>query len=612
MTSIKQILKALPTAALIVALSACSAGQATTQPSAGAPAASSSGATAAATAVPTPAASVAEALAGKDEIKDAAAAAPASGGETTITLSGDSITAGGAGVTVDGAQATITAAGTYRLSGTLADGRIVVDTADKEPVRLILDGAALSSSTSSPLAIMQAATVEITLAEGSENSVADAAAYVYAAPDVDEPNAAIFSAADLTIDGAGALTVSGNANDGIASKDGLLISGGTITVTAADDGIRGKDYLAVRGGTITVTAKGDGLKSDNAEDPARGYVAIEGGSLAVTAGGDALSAETDALIADGTLHLTAGGGADGSLAADASAKGVKAASNVTIDGGALTIDAADDAIHSNANVTINNGTLALASGDDGVHADAALTINGGATTISQSYEGIESAVITINGGSVHLVAEDDGVNVAGGADGSGMQRPGGRGRDTGAYAGSFFLRINGGEVVVDAGGDGLDANGAIEMTGGLVLVSGPTAQMNAALDYDGGFAISGGTLVAAGSAGMAQAPGANSSQRSVQINFTATQPAGSLVQIQAADGANLMTFAPAKDFQTLVFSSPALAAGDYQILVGGSPAGAAVGGWYEGGAASAGAAYATFSASEIVTQVGTAQGRMRR
>lgn len=602
MISIKQIRNALPTAALVAALAACSAGQ---------PAQESAAPTAATAAAP--AASVPQALAAKAEIQDAATAAPASGTEIAIALKGDAIAASGAGVAIDGAQATITAAGTYRLSGTLDDGRIIVDTADKAPVRLILDGAALSSSANSPLAIMQAETVRITLAEGSQNRLADAVAYVFAAPGIDEPNAALFSAAALTIDGAGALTVVGNANDGIASKDGLLISGGTIAVQAADDGIRGKDYLAVRGGTITVEAKGDGLKSDNAEDPAKGYIAIEGGSLTVNAGGDALSAATDALIADGTLALTAGGGASGALAADASAKGIKAAVNLTIDGGALTVAAADDALHSNANVTINGGTLSLASGDDGVHADAALTINGGATTISESYEGLESAVITINDGSVRLVSQDDGVNVAGGADGSGMQRPGGRGRDSGAYAGAFFLRINGGELVVDAGGDGLDANGAIEMTGGLVLVIGPTAQMNAALDYDGGFAISGGVLVAAGSAGMAQAPGANSAQRSVQINFAATQEAGSLIQIQAADGANLLAFAPAKAYQTLVFSAPALAeGGEYQILSGGTPRGAAVGGWYADGVEAAGAPYASFSASEIVTQVGTAQGRMRR
>ena len=39
----------------------------------------------------------------------------------------------------------------------------------------------------------------------------------------------------------GGLTVSGNFNDGIASKDGLIIAGGVIQVTAVDDGIRGKD-----------------------------------------------------------------------------------------------------------------------------------------------------------------------------------------------------------------------------------------------------------------------------------------------------------------------------------------------------------------------------------
>jgi len=65
---------------------------------------------------------------------------------------------------------------------------------------------------------------------------------------------------------------------------------------------------------------------------------------------------------------------------------------------------------------------------------------------------------------------------------------------------------------VDAGGDGIDINGSVVMAGGYLIVHGPIYNMNGAVDYDGSFTISGGLLVAAGSAGMAQAPGGNSSQ----------------------------------------------------------------------------------------------------
>ncbi len=91
---------------------------------------------------------------------------------------------------------------------------------------------------------------------------------------------------------------------------------------------------------------------------------------------------------------------------------------------------------------------------------------------------------------------------------AGRQKPGGRpgaapGQDVFTYSGDYYLYINGGTIVVNAAGDGVDVNGAIEMTDGLVIVHGPTEQMNGSLDYDGYFNISGGYLVAAGSAGMA-------------------------------------------------------------------------------------------------------------
>src|SRR6185369_5968343 len=117
-----------------------------------------------------------------------------------------------------------------RISGTLTDGQVVVDTDDDGTVTLILDGADITSSTSAALFISDAKDATVVLADGSTNSLTDATTYVYPDADTDEPNAALFSTADLTISGGGALTVTGNADDGITSKDGLVIESGTITV----------------------------------------------------------------------------------------------------------------------------------------------------------------------------------------------------------------------------------------------------------------------------------------------------------------------------------------------------------------------------------------------
>ena len=325
----------------------------------------------------------------------------------TIELRGDSIAFDGSGATVNGSTITITAAATYRISGTLDDGQIIVDTQDKETVVLVLDGAEIACSTSAPIYVMNADKAVITLADGTENAITDGEAYILTDAESDEPNAAIFARDDLTINGNGSLTVRANYSNGIASKDDLKITGGTITVVAVNDGIKGRDSIAVRDGTVIVDAGADGLQSNNDEDPEKGYILIEGGTLDITAGLDGIQAEAKLAITGGEIAVSSGGGSANSSSSGnwgnwggpaantstgESAKGLKAGVDITIGGDAvIDIDSSDDALHSNDSLTIDGGALSLSSGDDGIHADATLTINSGVVSIAQSYEGIETA-----------------------------------------------------------------------------------------------------------------------------------------------------------------------------------------------------------------------------
>lgn len=595
--------KALPlfmTILLALSLAACSLGTAAT------PASSSSAAT---TPIPT-VASAAAALTEKNVSAETTVETSWDiASAVAITFNGDSITATGEGVKVDGSTVTIVAAGTYSLSGTLNDGQVLVETESEAPVQLVLNGVSLASSTSAPLNIVKAKQTILILADGTQNTITDAATYVYSNAETDEPNAAIFSKGDLTLAGNGALTVNGNFNDGIASKDGLVIASGVLTVTAVDDGLRGKDYVVVQNGTLTVNAGGDGLKADNEEDATLGYIAIENGVFNITSGGDALTAQTDLLITTGDFTLTSGGGSTASLGAEASAKGLKAVANLNIDSGFFTINAADDALHSNNNLVLNTGTFNITTGDDGMHADANLTINGGDINITQSYEGIESAIITINSGNIRVVSSDDGINVASGVDGSGAMGPGGRPggqQDTFNSSSATFLHINGGTIAVDARGDGVDVNGAAEMTDGILVVNGPTENGNGALDYDAGFNMAGGWLVAAGSAGMAQTPGSYSAQNALLVYLSSAQPAGTIFHLQNSAGEEILTFAPSKQYQSVAFSSPNLVTGEtYTIVLGGSSTGTVTDGLYQGGSYTAGTPYQSFTVSGVVTQVGT-------
>jgi hypothetical protein len=542
---------------------------------------------------------------------------------STVELAGDLIVFHGTGAIIDGAWITITAAGRYIVSGTLNDGQIMVDTEDEGTVSLVLNGADITCTTSAPIYVLNADKVVITLADGTENSVTDGPTYLLADAESDEPNAAIFSKDDLTINGTGSLAVQASYRHGIVSKDDLKITGGTIAVDAAGDGIKGKDSIAIRDGLITIHAAGDGLQAYNDTDPDEGTVVIEGGTLDVTAGLDGIQAETQILVSGGTLAITSGGGSAGAGArnqagwgpgavpnqesAAESAKGIKAGVDLAITGGTLQIDSADDALHSNDGLTIDDGELVLRSGDDGIHSDSTLSINGGAITILQSYEGIESTSITIRDGTIHLVASDDGIN---GSSGNGGFAMGGRpGRFGPEGAGDSQLTITGGTVVVDANGDGLDVNGPIAMSGGLVLVNGPTSDGNGALDYTGAFEVTGGTLVAVGSAGMAQAPSAASTQYSIMVNLTSAAAAGTPVHIESEDGKDVLTFIPTKAYRSIVVSSPDLENGaTYLVYTGGSTTGTVTDGLVSGGSYSGGTEVASLTTTGMVTGAGSFGG----
>lgn len=527
--------------------------------------------------------------------------------EISIDLNGDSISADTENIEINGSIATITSAGTYNISGTLKDGQIIVDTEDEDVVRLILNNAEITSSSNSPLYVKSAAKTVIILADNTENYLTDAKTYTFEDDDEDEPSATLFSKSDLTIysKNNGSLSIDGKYNDGISSKDGLIINGATIDLTAADDGIRGKDYLVIKNGDITVDAEGDGLKSDDSSE-GKGYISIESGSVTVYSEKDAITATTDVLIADGDINIISGGGSNYALTQDSSSmKGIKALVSIIIDGGNLTVNSADDALHSNYTLVINDGTINLASGDDGMHANKSLEINDGNITITKAYEGIESSLITINDGNINIVAKDDGLNVAGGNDASAMGRMGRQGGF--AVLEGAYLYIHGGYIVMDTGGDGLDSNGNFVMTDGVAIVNGPTNNGNGAIDYNGDFQISGGLLIAVGSSGMAEAPGNASTQYSVLINFTESQEAGELIHIQDNSGEDIVTFEPTKIYQSIAFSSSELEEGEtYTVYIGGSSTGTETDGLYEDETYSPGTENTSFTISDITTRVGTA------
>lgn len=449
------------------------------------------------------------------------------GDSVAIALTGTGATISGEGATVDGGKITITAAGTYVVSGKLEEGQLVVNVQDKGVVRLVLNGVDIHNSSSSAIYVEEAGKTIISLQEGTENTLSDGETYVYPDATTDEPNAALFSHDDLTINGTGKLAVQGNFNNGITSKDKLKITGGTIDITAADDGLMGRDLVAVNDGSITIKSEGDAVKTTYDTDTTKGYIVIEGGSFSIDAG------------------------------------------------------------------------------DDGIHSETAIAIAGGKVDITQSNEGIEAPTIAISGGETSVVSTDDGINVAGGDAGTAAEGGGANGGAPGSGASSSnMLVISGGYLSVDAAGDGLDSNGSVQMSGGTVIVNGPTNNGNGSLDYDGSFVMTGGYLISAGSSGMVQGTADTSTQPGILMTFTAAQQAGTLVHLEDSDGNAIMTFAPSKSYQAIFISFPDLKQNSsYTIYSGGTSTGTETNGLYEGGTYEGGTKVVSFENATIVTWV---------
>ena len=514
---------------------------------------------------------------------------------TAITLNNTSVSIDGEGASASNGIVTIKSAGTYVVSGTLSDGQIIVDATNQDTVRIVLNNASITSSTSSGIYVKQADKTILILAKGSENSVSDAKSYTYDDTEKEEPNAAIFSKDDLTITGSGSLTINGNFNHGIFSKNDLVITNGTYHITSANDGLKGKDGIAVAAGSFTIDAQGDGLQASEDSEEGKGWVYIKDGSFTITANGDGIQAETYLEIENGTFTITTGGGSNNASTTSnwgnwgpqgnsessedtTSAKGIKSSKDMILSNGTYTMDTSDDALHCNASMSIQNGSYTINSGDDGMHADATLTINQGTIDIQKSYEGVEANNVVVNNGEIQVVASDDGFNSAGGNDASSMSgRPGENSFQSSSDASLTFA---GGTIYVNADGDGLDSNGAVYIKGGVIVVDGPQNSGNGALDYDGTCDISGGTLIAVGMSGMAQMPSSSSSQASVMITFSSTQSKDTLISLLDGEDA-LVSYAPSKSFNSIVISTPSMKQGSsYTLASGGSVSGDASAGVY--------------------------------
>ena len=415
-----------------------------------------------------------------------------------------------------------------------------------------------------------------------------------------------------TVTVAGTVTISGGtvnitaSDDAVTTSGGFIMTGGTLTGSAGGDFIKAYELVDIDAGTIDAAAKCDGIQS--------GKALVETTGNATVTKSEYTTGNID--ISGGNITLVTNVGHGTAVADDAdSCKGIKANTELNISGGKFNIDSADDSIHSNWNVTVTGGGFILATGDDGVHADNTLTLgteNGSdddfKIDITTSYEGIEGSVIKMLSGTTYLVASDDGINAAGdyqegavlssingielmadpgGNPGGGPGgNPGGPGGNPGGGTGGWgpgwggddsapygMLYIKGGRCYVEANGDGVDSNGSIEMSGGIVIENGPTSGGNGVFDIGDSngcyFRITGGTLIGAGTSDMPVIPtvsgqgyaltGGSAGMGGRPGQGGGSGGAGTPVQITTADGT--FTFVPKTSWSWMFATMPEMTSG---------------------------------------------------
>jgi hypothetical protein len=402
----------------------------------------------------------------------------------------------------------------------------------------------------------------------------------------------------LIFSGTGTLIVAGKQKHGIAT-DGYfwMRPGVTIVVNEA-----AKNCIHVKGDSddgIGVTIKG-GLIYANASSTAGKCIKtdlnvnIDGGELLLNTTGDATYDESDSdtssascIKTDGNIIIT--GGTLTLKSSGTGGKGLSSDGDLEISGGETTITTTGGKYYY---------TNDLTSSPKGAKADGNVTITGGklnicVTGISDGSEGLESKkIMTISGGETYVYAYDDAINA------------------------SSAINISGGKVFAYAlNNDGIDSNGTLTISGGLVIASG-TSSPECGIDVDSSsqFKINGGTVIAIGGGSLQSKPSSASTQYSVEYSGISISK-GTVIAVLNNDNTPALTFQLPKTLNngSFFFSSPALTKGtSYTISTGGSLTDSTNNwnGWYDGGTWSNGTSVKTFTISSTVTSLGTSGNGM--
>lgn len=476
-----------------------------------------------------------------------------------ITLSDSNITSDGsedAGVTIDGTTVTLTKGGNYYFTGSCGDGKLIVDSADEENVRIIMDNASITNTKGCALYIKKAKKAIVTAADGSSNLLSDTGDF---SGETEGIAATVYAQNDLTFNGVGQLSLIGNYQDAVSCSADLKITAGTMNVQCKKDGIIAAKGVSIKNGSFSLQCGGDGIKTTSANDK-EGFIGVESGNYNIIAGNNLFKATGSVYFLNGGFTGTAGGGSAVSSTGEGwgnfggkglTAKGLYAGGDVQIYGGSLNFDTADDILYAGKSVLINNGCVIASSGDDGIVSQAGIDVNGGSITLSKCYEGFESTNVNLVGGYIDITAAGDGINVANGTDSSALdKRPG---KNSIKRSGTGKVQINNTCINIKADGDGMDVAGDLSIDGGAVRLHSGEDSAFSSVDCSGNYAVKGGAVVMAGNEAEIKVP-SDASQPTVCLTYPEKQAADSVVCIKDKKGKTVLSFCIGTSFDKVVIS----------------------------------------------------------
>lgn len=186
------------------------------------------------------------------------------------------------------------------FSGTLY-GSVTVANNETIDMEINLSNCTIVSDKNCPILVENSDDIDISAKSGTENFIYDNREYS------EEFSGAIHSNCDLKMKGNGMLTVISKNNNGIHSKDDLVLQKLTLHVECEDNALKGNDSVTIESGIYTLIARtGDGIKTNNSglytsSSLQQGTITINGGNVDIYAACDGIDSAYDVIINEDVL-----------------------------------------------------------------------------------------------------------------------------------------------------------------------------------------------------------------------------------------------------------------------------------------------------------------------